>query len=228
MSLRAGLVFSLLFATAAVSQEPARPMTLDEFLAPEPADQQPADATPAEPLERLDPTAAEPAPPTADPPASDAPDKPKTLLEALEAAGLDPHTKVANGEIQIMMGQRAMVRFDAKVGPVLEAVETGKLAAALPPGEAETYKGSGPNRLAVALDSSPARRESYMKIWNGLTVPIGFELKLSAVRNGQLMHKNVEACAVPSGKTYVETWPDPIVAVTLIKLAPAPTAAPCT
>ncbi len=204
--MRAGLLLSLLWAGVAQAQAPARPMTLDDFLAPEP----PAEAPPAEAVPE-DPPAAE------TPPAE--PEKPKTLIEALAAAGFDPKTKVEGGSVQVVQGQRALFHLDAKAGPVLDKVETGKLGAALPDGQSETYKGSGAGRIGLALDASPARKQSYMKVWNGLAAPITFELELAAIRKGQLMRRKIEGCAVPAGGVHGEAWPDPIIAVTVSKVA---------
>ncbi|MDP3748908.1 MAG: hypothetical protein Q8Q88_17860 [Phenylobacterium sp.] len=213
--MRAGLLLSLLLAGAAQAQEPARPMTLDDFLKPEP----PAEALPAEtPPAEIPPT--ETAPPE--------PAKPKTLIEALTAAGFDPRTKVEGASVQVVQGQRALFHLDAKAAPVLDGIDAGKLGAAQPEGQAETYKGSGAGRIGLALDASPAKKQSYMKVWNGLAAPVTFELELAAIRKGQLMRRKVEGCAVPAGGVHSQSWPDPVIAVTVSKVAPAPRdATPC-
>jgi len=213
--MRAGLLLSLLLAGAAQAQEPARPMTLDDFLKPEP----PAEALPAEtPPAEIPPT--ETAPPE--------PAKPKTLIEALTAAGFDPKTKVEGASVQVMQGQRALFHLDARAAPMLDGIDAGKLGAAQPEGQAETYKGSGAGRIGLALDASPARKQSYMKVWNGLAAPVTFELELAAIRKGQLMRRKLEGCAVPAGGVHSQSWPDPIIAVTVSKVALAPRdATPC-
>ncbi|WP_332773971.1 hypothetical protein [Phenylobacterium sp.] len=210
MTVRTGLLLSLLLAGAAQAQEPTQPMTLDDFLKPEPKAETPSAETPP----------AETAP--------SEPAKPKTLIEALAAAGFDPKTKVEGGSVQVMQGQRALFHLDAKAGPALDGVDMGKLGAAQPEGQAETYKGSGAGRIGLALDASPAKKQSYMKVWNGLAAPVIFELELAAIRKGQLMRRKVEGCAVPAGGVHGQSWPDPIIAVTVSKVALAPgDATPC-
>ena len=225
MSLRAGLLLSLLLACAAQAQEATPPLTLDDFLRsepPEPAAEAPAPEAPS--------AEAPPAPeaPVEAPPVEAPPSKPTTLVEALEAVGFDPKTKVEGGDVQVMQGQRALFHLDAKAGPVLAGVDLGKLGAAQPEGEAETYKGSGASRIGVALDASPAKKRSYMKVWNGLARPIVFDLELAAIRKGQLMRRKLESCAVAAGGVYSQSWPDPIIAITVSKVAlAAPDATPC-
>lgn len=221
--MRAGLLLSLLFATAAQAQEATAPLTLDDFLKPEQAAEAPqpvASAAEVAPPEAapVETAPAEPAPENAAAPTAA---QPKTLVEALTAVGFDPKTKVEGGNVQVMQGQRALFRLDGKAAPVLDGVDMGKLGAAQPEGEAETYRGSGAGRIGVALDGSPARKQSYMKVWNGLARPVTFELELAAIRGGQLMRRKVEGCAVPAGGVHSQSWPDPIIAVTVSKVAPA-------
>ncbi|WP_309643069.1 hypothetical protein [Phenylobacterium sp.] len=224
--MRAGLLLSLLLAGAAQAQEAAPPMSLDDFLKPEPAAVAPAADAP--PPETAPPETAPTEPPAVEPQPAE-PAKPKTLVEALTAVGFDPKTKVESGAVQVMQGQRALFHLEAKAGPVLYAIETGKLGAAQPEGQAETYKGSGAGRIGVALDSSPAKRQTFMKVWNGLARPVTFELELAAIRNGQLMRRKIEACAVPAGGVHSQAWPDPIIALTVSKVAlAAKGATPCT
>ena len=142
------------------------------------------------------------------------------MVAALAAAGLDPETKVEDGKVQVMLQQRAIIRLAPGGAPVLADVETGRLGLALPDGQAETYKGVGANRMAFALDASPQKRQSIMKVWNGMAVPVAFETEIAAVRQGQLMRRMTSVCVVPAGGTNVETWPDPVVAVTIQKFAP--------
>ena len=204
--LRAGVFAALLIASSVQAQETPEPSGIDAMLRPAIDDPKP-DVAP------------EPAPDQA---------KPKTLLEALEAVGFDPKTKVEAGNVQVMQGQRALFHLDAKTAPVLDDIQTGKLAAAQAAGLAETYKGSGAGRIGVALDGSPAKRESYLKVWNGMAAPLSFELELAAVRGGQLMRRKVEACAIAAGGVHTQSWPYPIVAVTVSKVTVAPSdVAPC-
>lgn len=228
--MRAGLLLSLLLAGVAQAQEPARPMTLDDFLKPEPsAEAPPEEAVPTEtaPAETPPAEALSAETPSVETPRLEPP-KPKTLIEALTAAGFDPKTKVEGASVQVVQGQRALFHLDAKAGPVLDRIDTGKLGAALPEGQAETYKGSGAGRIGLALDASPAQKQSYMKVWNGLAAPVTFELELAAIRKGQLMRRKVEGCAVPAGGVHSQAWPDPIIAVTVSKVALAARGAtPC-
>lgn len=145
--------------------------------------------------------------------------KPPSLIEALKAAGLDPETKVEGGKLQVMQGQRAVIRVGADATPTLAEVQPGRLADALPEGHAETYKGVGAGRLAFALDASPQKRQSIMKVWNGLPRPIAIETEIAAIRQGQLMRRLIPLCSVGAGAIEVQAWPEMIVAVTITKFA---------
>jgi len=219
---RAGLLLALLLVSGAQAREPgAVDQILDSVLPIEAAQAEPA----SEPAPVEAPAAPEAIAPEAPPVA---PARPATLVEALAAAGLTPETRVEGAAVQVMQGQRALFHLGAEGQPVLDGVDMGKVEAAQPDGTAETYKGSGAGRLGVALDSSPARRRSYMKVWNGLAHPVAFELELAAIRSGQLMRRKIEACAVAAGAAHTESWPDPIIAVTVSKIAAAPAGAtPC-
>lgn len=149
------------------------------------------------------------------------PKQPANLVEALKAAGLDPRTKVDGGSVQVMLGQRAVFQLDAEGRPVMTAVQTGRIGTAAPDG-AETYKGPGVGKLAFALDSSPQKRQSIMKVWNGLTRPVAYEAEITALRQGKLMKRMATICTVPAGGATHEVWPDPIVSVTLSKFADTP------
>ena len=146
---------------------------------------------------------------------------PTNLVEALKAAGLDPHTKVDGASVQVMLGQRAVFQLDAEGKPVMTAVEAGRIGQAVPNGD-ETYKGPGVGKLAFALDSSPEKRQSIMKVWNGLTRPVAYEAEITALRQGKLMKRMATICTVPAGGATHEVWPDPIVSVTLSKFADTP------
>lgn len=153
-----------------------------------------------------------------------APEQP-SLLKALEAAGLDPKTKVDGQAVQVMYGQRAVLRFDGKQ-PVLDQVEIGRIDRATAPNDPKVYKGVRPNRLAFALDASSQKRVSMLKVWNGLTQPVAFEAEIVALRGGQLMKKKAPVCAVAAGGAAYETWPDPIIAITLTGLGDPPADTP--
>jgi glucose/arabinose dehydrogenase len=158
---------------------------------------------------------AAPAAPPADNP-------PPSLMDALAAAGLDPHTKVADGKIQVMLGQRAVFHLDAQGAPVLDEIDAGRVGLASPDGKTETYKGVPAGRIAFALDAAPQRRQSVMKIWNGSTAPAAYAAEIVAVRQGQLMRRQADICVAPAGGAGHETWPDPVVAITLSKIADPP------
>ena len=157
-------------------------------------------------------------PPLAGGPAAARPTKPPTLVEALIAAGFDPHTKLVSDTAQVMSGQRATLNVaDGKLS--LEAVETGHVDMALPDGTPDTYKPVEPGKVAFAVDGSAAKKQSFLKIWNGLPHAVSYEAELTAIRSGKLAKRKAHVCAVPGGSTNYEMWADPIIAVTLSKVA---------
>ena len=149
-----------------------------------------------------------------------------SFLKALEAAGLDPKTKVEGQAVQVMYGQRATLRLVPAKPPVLENVEIGRIDRATTPNDAKAFKGVPANRLAFALDASAQQRVSMLKVWNGLTRPVAFEAEIVALRGGKLMKKKEPVCAVAAGGAAYETWPDPIIAVTLTGLGDPPADTP--
>lgn len=152
---------------------------------------------------------------------------PPPFVQALIAAGVDPKTKVEGEAVQVMFGQRAVLRLDSEGHPGLEAVEIGRIDRAAP-ASAEVFKGVGPGQLAFALDASSEKRVSMLKVWNALTTPVAFEAEITALRGGQLMKKKEPACAVEAGGAAYETWPDPIIAVTVTGFAaPGADTPPC-
>lgn len=146
---------------------------------------------------------------------------PNIPVEALKAAGLDPRTKVEGAAVQVMTGQRAVLRLDAKGQPSLADVETGRIGKAASDGK-ETYKGAGAGKLAVALDASVEKRQSVLKVWNGLTRPITYQAEITALRGGKLMKRMSAICTVAAGGVGYEVWPDPVISVTLSKFAETP------
>ena len=146
---------------------------------------------------------------------------PTIPVEALKAAGLDPRTKVEGGAVQVMTGQRAVIRLDEAGRPSLDDVEAGRIGKAVSDGK-ETYKGAGAGKLAFALDASVEKRQSILKIWNGLTRPVAYEAEITALRGGKLMKKMSTICTVPAGAVGYEVWPDPVISVTLSKFAETP------
>ena len=146
---------------------------------------------------------------------------PTIPVEALQAAGLDPRTKVEGGAVQVMTGQRAVIRLDEAGRPSLDDVEAGRIGKAVADGK-ETYKGAGAGKLAFALDASVEKRQSILKIWNGLTRPVAYEAEITALRGGKLMKRMSTICTVPAGAVGYEVWPDPVISVTLSKFAETP------
>lgn len=166
-------------------------------------------------------TAPAAAPPLAGGPALARPTGRPPLVTALIAAGFDPHTKLIGESVQIMFGQRATFHLvDGK--PAMDAVETGRLDMALSDGAPDTYKAPGAGKLAFAVDSSPEKRQSFLKIWNSLPHAVGYEAELTAIRGGQLARRKAQVCAVPGGSANYEIWSDPVLAVTLSKVAEVP------
>lgn len=160
-------------------------------------------------------------PPLAGGPAAARPTRPPTLVEALIAAGFDPHTKLIGDSVQVMSGQRATLNV-AEEKLVLDAVETGHVDMALPDGTPDTYKPLAPGKVAFAVDGSAAKKQSFLKIWNGLAHAVSYEAELTAIRAGKLAKRKAQVCAVPGGGTNYEMWSDPIIAVTLSKIAEVP------
>lgn len=159
-----------------------------------------------------------------DTPATPPPEPP--FLKALEAAGLDPKTKLEGGALQVMVGQRAILGFDAAKHPALLDVEAGRIEQGAKAGDPEIWKGVGPNRLGLALDASPQKRLSMIKVWNGMTYPVAFDVEIVALRKGQLMRKKEPICAVSAGGAAYQSWPDPVIAVTVSSLGEPPADTP--
>lgn len=121
---------------------------------------------------------------------------------------------VAGPALQVVFGERAVFHLDDKGAPVLEGVEKGPLAMAHPAGAVkETFAAPGPGKLAVALDGSPQKKASYLKIWNGLDHPVLYRAGVLAYEKGELRPATVRVCAVPAKGADAQTWPAPIAAV---------------
>jgi hypothetical protein len=147
---------------------------------------------------------------------------PPAGVQALIAAGFDPRTKLDGEAVQVIVGQRAVFRLDDAGKPVMEAVESGRIDMVLPDGKPDTYLTPTAGRLGFALDASPEKRQSVMKVWNGLSRPVAYEVELTALRHGKLMKRKAPICAVAAGQSTYEVWPDPILSVTLSKFAETP------
>jgi hypothetical protein len=124
--------------------------------------------------------------------------------------------------LQLVFGQRAVFHLDDKGAPVLDAVETGPLALAHPLGTVtEAFEPPGAGKLAIALDGSPQKKASYLKVWNGLDHPVLFRAGVLAYEKGVLTPATVRVCATPGGGTSSQTWPAPIAAVVVASFTAA-------
>jgi hypothetical protein len=129
---------------------------------------------------------------------------------------------VAGPALQVVFGERAVFHLDPKGEPVLDGVEKGSLAMAHPAGEVkETFAAPGPGKLAIALDGSPQKKASYLKIWNGLDHPVLYRAGVLAYEGGALKPITVKVCAAPSGGVNSQTWPAPIAAVVVANFSVA-------
>ena len=171
-------------------------------------------------------SAQEPAPAPAEAPAQAAPATPPPVAGGLSFSG---KTEMVDGPaLQIVFGERAVFHLDAKGEPVLDGVEKGALAMAHPAGAAnETFGPPGPGKLAVALDGSPEKQASYLKIWNGLDHPVLYHAGVLAYVDGALKPMSVKVCAAPAGATNSMTWPAPIAAAVVANFKAAPSATAC-
>jgi hypothetical protein len=137
----------------------------------------------------------------------------------------DPRTMVVDGPaLQIVFGERAVFHLDDKGEPVLDAVEKGPIAVAHPAGAVkETFAAPKPGQLAAALDGSPAKKASYLKIWNGLDQPMAYHAGILAYGSDGLLHpQTVRVCAAPAKGVNYQTWPAPVAAVVVANFTPAP------
>ena len=124
--------------------------------------------------------------------------------------------------LQVVFGERAVFHLDDKGAPVLDRVEKGPLAMAHPAGAVkETFEALGPGKLAIALDGSPQKKASYLKVWNGLDHPVLYRAGVLAYEDGKLKPATVRVCAAPAGGTGSQTWPAPIAAVVVANFTAA-------
>jgi len=130
--------------------------------------------------------------------------------------------------LQVVFGERVVFHLDDKGAPVLEAVEKGPLAMAHPAGAVkETFAPPEPGKLAVALDGSPEKKASYLKIWNGLDHPVLYRAGVLAYEKGELKPATVRVCAAPAKGTNAQTWPAPIAAVVVANFTAVADAKAC-
>jgi hypothetical protein len=155
---------------------------------------------------------------------------PALLLAAALAAptpapGLDeplartfsPGTKVEGSVVQVMLGERALVRLDDKGLPVLIKVEKGQLADAHPAGAViETFAAPPPGEIAIALDGSAEKRATILKVWNGAPRPLAYSAIALVLSQGQKLEAGpAPVCPAPAHGVRVQSWPRPVVAVGL-------------
>ena len=164
---------------------------------------------------------ADPAPAAAVGPPADAP--------AEGGLAFSHKTEMVEGPaLQVIFGERAVFHLDDKGQPVLDDVQKGQLAMAHPTGTVkETFDPPGDGKLAVALDGSPEKQASYLKIWNGLDHPVLYHAGVLAYVGGALKPMSVKVCAAPAGGTGSMTWPMPIAAVVVANFSAAPSATAC-
>ena len=138
-------------------------------------------------------------------------------------------TEIVEGPaLQVIFGERAVFHLDDKGEPVLDEAQKGQLAMAHPAGAVkESFGPPGDGKLAIALDGSPEKRASYLKIWNGLDHPVLYHAGVLAYVGGALKPMNVKVCAAPAGETNSMTWPMPIAAVVVANFSAAPSATAC-
>lgn len=155
--------------------------------------------------------------------AQDAPAEPAAPPQA-PAGGFSGKTEIVPGPtLQVVFGERAVFHLDDKGEPVLDSVEKGQLAMAHPAGEVkESFEAPGPGKLAIALDGSPQKKASYLKVWNGLDHPVLYRAAVLAFQDGALKPVAVKVCAAPAGGTNSQSWPAPIAAVAVADFTAAP------
>ena len=145
---------------------------------------------------------------------------------AAQTLGFTAKTFVDGPVLQVILGERALVRLDDGGLPVLDGVEKGQLAVAHPAGAvSETFTPPGPGLIGAALDGSAEKKASSLKVWNGTGHAIQYQAVV-LVLHGQTLHPvAVRTCPVAAGGVRVETWPAPIVAVGLSRFKTASKAA---
>lgn len=139
------------------------------------------------------------------------PAKPATVEFSFE-----PKTLVENGNLQVMLGERATFHLEGGK-PVLDGVEKGQLAVAHPDGAVtETFGAPGSGKVAAAVDGSAEKRATSLKIWNGTSQPVSYRAVAFVYKGKETVEpRPVAVCSVAPGETRIESWPAPIVAVGL-------------
>jgi hypothetical protein len=144
--------------------------------------------------------------------------KPPSLSMAFQ-----PKTYVDGEILQVILGERALLRLDSGGNPVLDNVEKGQLAAAHPEGSVtETFTPPPDGEIAAALDGSAEKRATSLKVWNGTAQPIEYKAILLVLKQGGVLQAvPAPTCPVEPGHIRLETWPAPVVAVGLSRFKPA-------
>ena len=132
------------------------------------------------------------------------------------ALAFQPKTLVENGALQVVRGERAI--FSLEGGrPVLTETQRGQLAEAQPANvQVAPFEAPGEGRLAAALDASAGTRMSVLKVWNGLSEPVSYNVVVFAYRGpGRAELRPMGVCSVKPGEVRTLAWPSPLVGVGL-------------
>lgn len=213
-------MLATVLAAMALAAEPAPPAD-DGPLATAPKERTVAE----DPLPGLDEKRVE-IPPSAKPM-----DEKKTAPAAAAAAKavtIEPRTLIQGETLQVVLGQRAVFHLDDKGHPILDRVETGKLAEAHPDGEvAETFEPPSEGQFAVALDGSAEKRATVLKVWNATAKALDYAAIALIPRKGQIVPEPAPVCAVSAQSLRTEIWPRPVLAIGMMRFKPVDAAKPC-
>lgn len=159
----------------------------------------------------------------AQPAGAAAPKTPPKAAPAAKQLTFEPKTKVDGESLQVIHGQRAVFRVGNKGWPVIATVEDGQLAAAHATGAVtEKFEPPGKGLVAAALDGSPEKRASFLKIWNGTAEPLEYRgMALVMLKDSRLRPMPMVGCPIPPGAVRVEAFPAPIAAVSLARFKTA-------
>lgn len=141
---------------------------------------------------------------------------------------IEPRTMIQGETLQVVLGQRAVFHLDDKGLPVLDHVETGKLAEAHPDGEVtESFDPPPEGQFAIALDGSAEKRASVLKVWNATDKALDYAAIALIPRGGQIVPEPAPVCAVSAQSLRTEIWPRPVLAIGLMRFKPVDVARPC-
>lgn len=137
-------------------------------------------------------------------------------------------TMIQGETLQVVLGQRAIFHLDDKGLPVLDRVETGKLAEAHREGEVtESFEPPADGQIAVALDGSAEKRASVLKIWNATGKALDYAAIALIPRQGQISPEPAPVCDVSAQSLRTQIWPRPVLAVGLMRFKLIDVAQPC-